>query len=63
MVEFDFDEAEVRERPIVTKGGVIGVTMAVNPQLYGNGTPVPFVDEMFVLTRDPVEFQVDNLPE
>ncbi|CAM6084894.1 unnamed protein product [Calypogeia fissa] len=37
--------------------------MAVNPQLYGNGTPVPFVDEMLVLTRDPVEFQVDNLPD
>ncbi|KAG6557693.1 hypothetical protein Mapa_000458 [Marchantia paleacea] len=36
--------------------------MAVNPQLFGNGTPVPFVDEMFVLARDSVEFQADNVP-
>ncbi|BBN13676.1 hypothetical protein MPTK1_6g05520 [Marchantia polymorpha subsp. ruderalis] len=34
--------------------------MAVNPPLFGNGTPIPFVDEMFVLTRDSVEFNVDH---
>lgn len=37
--------------------------MALNPQLYGNGTPVPFVDEMFVLRRDAVDFEVDKIAE
>lgn len=37
--------------------------MALNPQLYGNGTPVPFVDEMFVLRRDAVDFEVDKVAE
>ncbi|KAK1259482.1 hypothetical protein QJS04_geneDACA021484 [Acorus gramineus] len=36
--------------------------MALNPQLYGNGMPVAFVGEMFVLTRDGVEFEVDKIP-
>lgn len=36
--------------------------MAVNPQLFPNGMPVPFVNEMFVLVRDGVEFQVDKIP-
>ncbi len=36
--------------------------MAVNPQLYGNGTPVPFVNEVFLLRRESVEFLVDKLP-
>lgn len=37
--------------------------MALNPQLYGNSTPVPFVDEMFVLRRDAVDFEVDKVAE
>lgn len=37
--------------------------MALNPQLYGNGTPVPFVDELFVLRRDAVDFEVDKVAE
>ncbi|XP_050372729.1 uncharacterized protein LOC126790512 isoform X2 [Argentina anserina] len=36
--------------------------MAVNPQLLPNGMPVPFVNEMFVLIRDGVEFEVDKIP-
>ncbi|GAV86897.1 hypothetical protein CFOL_v3_30323 [Cephalotus follicularis] len=36
--------------------------MAVNPQLFPNGMPVPFVNEMFVLARDGVEFHVDKIP-
>ncbi|KAL5200890.1 hypothetical protein ABZP36_035244 [Zizania latifolia] len=36
--------------------------MAENPQLFGNGMPVPFYGEMFVLARDGVEFQVDKIP-
>ncbi|KAK1309745.1 hypothetical protein QJS10_CPA08g00338 [Acorus calamus] len=36
--------------------------MALNPQLYGNGMPVAFVGEMFVLARDGVEFEVDKIP-
>ncbi|KAJ7979710.1 UPF0664 stress-induced protein C29B12.11c [Quillaja saponaria] len=36
--------------------------MAVNPQLFPNGMPVPFVNEMFVLARDVVEFEVDKIP-
>lgn len=36
--------------------------MALNPQLFGNGMPVPFVNEMFVLARDGVEFEVDKIP-
>ncbi|KAL3506155.1 hypothetical protein ACH5RR_031537 [Cinchona calisaya] len=35
--------------------------MAVNPQLFPNGMPVPFVNEMFVLARDGVEFEVDKI--
>lgn len=37
--------------------------MALNPQLYDNGTPVPFVDELFVLRRDAVNFEVDKVAE
>jgi hypothetical protein len=36
--------------------------MAENPQLFGNGLPVPFNGEMFVLARDGVEFHVDKIP-
>ncbi|KAK1434577.1 hypothetical protein QVD17_00324 [Tagetes erecta] len=36
--------------------------MALNPNLYANGMPVAFVNEMFVLIRDGVEFQVDKIP-
>uniref|UniRef100_A0A6P4AV26 uncharacterized protein LOC107424620 isoform X1 n=1 Tax=Ziziphus jujuba TaxID=326968 RepID=A0A6P4AV26_ZIZJJ len=36
--------------------------MASNPQLFPNGMPVPFVNEMFVLARDGVEFEVDKIP-
>ncbi|KAL4572510.1 hypothetical protein LXL04_019289 [Taraxacum kok-saghyz] len=36
--------------------------MALNPNLYGNGMPVAFVSEMFVLIRDGVEFEVDKIP-
>ncbi|KAF8010408.1 hypothetical protein BT93_J1129 [Corymbia citriodora subsp. variegata] len=35
--------------------------MALNPQLFPNGVPVPFVNEMFVLARDGVEFEVDKI--
>lgn len=37
--------------------------MALNPQLYQNGMPVAFVGELFVLSRDGVEFEVDKIPE
>ncbi|KAL6190727.1 hypothetical protein ACLB2K_037121 [Fragaria x ananassa] len=36
--------------------------MALNPQLLPNGMPVPFVNEIFVLIRDGVEFEVDKIP-
>lgn len=36
--------------------------MALNPQLFPNGMPVPFVNELFVLARDGVEFEVDKIP-
>ncbi|XP_008810339.1 UPF0664 stress-induced protein C29B12.11c [Phoenix dactylifera] len=36
--------------------------MALNPQLFANGMPVPFVGEMFVLARDGVEFEIDKIP-
>lgn len=36
--------------------------MALNPQLLPNGIPIPFVNEMFVLVRDGVEFEVDKIP-
>ncbi|CAN0859550.1 hypothetical protein LINGRAHAP2_LOCUS7690 [Linum grandiflorum] len=36
--------------------------MALNPQLLPNGLPVPFVNEMFVLARDGVEFEIDKIP-
>ena len=36
--------------------------MAENPQLFGNGMPVPFYGEMFVLARDGIEFHVDKIP-
>ncbi|GAA0160670.1 hypothetical protein LIER_17170 [Lithospermum erythrorhizon] len=35
--------------------------MALNPQLFPDGMPVPFVNEMFVLARDGVEFEVDKI--
>eukprot|EP00246_Nothoceros_aenigmaticus_P010835 TRINITY_DN2772_c0_g1_i1.p1 TRINITY_DN2772_c0_g1~~TRINITY_DN2772_c0_g1_i1.p1 ORF type:complete len:201 (+),score=26.39 TRINITY_DN2772_c0_g1_i1:121-723(+) len=37
--------------------------MAVNPQLLGDGLPVPFSNEFFVLTRDKVDFDVDKLAD
>ena len=40
----------------------VSIKMAVNPQLFPNGMPVPFVNEMFVLARDGVEFEVDKIP-
>ncbi|PKI65597.1 UPF0664 stress-induced protein C29B12.11c [Punica granatum] len=36
--------------------------MALNPQLFPHGMPVPFVNELFVLSRDGVEFEVDKIP-
>ncbi|KAG6422479.1 hypothetical protein SASPL_119051 [Salvia splendens] len=36
--------------------------MALNPQLFYNGMPVPFINEMFVLGRDGVEFEIDKIP-
>ncbi|KAL8103788.1 UPF0664 stress-induced protein C29B12.11c [Apium graveolens] len=36
--------------------------MAMNPQLFPNGMPVPFMNEMFVLARDGVEFEIDKIP-
>jgi hypothetical protein len=36
--------------------------MALNPQLFPNGMPVPFLNEMFVLARDGVEFEIDKVP-
>ncbi|XP_050225535.1 UPF0664 stress-induced protein C29B12.11c [Mercurialis annua] len=36
--------------------------MASNPQLLEDGMPVPFVNEMFVLARDGVEFAIDKIP-
>ncbi|KAJ0103457.1 hypothetical protein Patl1_05591 [Pistacia atlantica] len=36
--------------------------MALNPQLFPHGMPVPFVNELFVLARDGVEFNVDKIP-
>ncbi|CAL5412001.1 unnamed protein product [Camellia sinensis] len=38
------------------------IEMALNPQLFPNGMPVPFVNEMFVLARDGVEYEVDKIP-
>ena len=41
------------------------VSMAVNPPLLSSigGMPVPFEAEMFLLTRQSVEFEVDKIPE
>ncbi|KDP23219.1 hypothetical protein JCGZ_23052 [Jatropha curcas] len=36
--------------------------MALNPQLFQNGLPVPFTNEIFVLSRDGVEFEIDKIP-
>ncbi|MBA0584751.1 UPF0664 stress-induced protein C29B12.11c [Gossypium raimondii] len=36
--------------------------MALNPQLFPNGMPIPFTNEMFVLVRHGVEFEVDKIP-
>lgn len=36
--------------------------MALNPQLFPNGMPVPFMNEISVLARDGVEFEVDKIP-
>ncbi|KAL3655897.1 hypothetical protein CASFOL_000293 [Castilleja foliolosa] len=36
--------------------------MALNPQCFPNGMPVPFVNEIFVLARDGVEFEIDKIP-
>ncbi|XP_076922359.1 uncharacterized protein LOC143584128 [Bidens hawaiensis] len=35
--------------------------MALNPHLYGNGMPVAFVNEMFVLIRDGIDFEINNI--
>ncbi|KAJ7528369.1 hypothetical protein O6H91_15G000700 [Diphasiastrum complanatum] len=37
--------------------------MAVNPQLFPNGLPMPFEGELFVLTREGVECQADKIPD
>ncbi|CAI5498075.1 unnamed protein product [Closterium sp. Naga37s-1] len=37
--------------------------MAANPQLDGQGIPVPFVGEVMVLRRDGIEFHVDKMPQ
>ena len=41
------------------------VSMAVNPPLLSSigGMPVPFEAEMFLLTRQSVDFEVDKIPE
>ncbi|CAA0840254.1 Unknown protein [Striga hermonthica] len=36
--------------------------MALNPQLFPNAMPVPFLNEMFVLARGGVEFEIDKIP-
>ncbi|KAG6597720.1 SPAC29B12.11c [Cucurbita argyrosperma subsp. argyrosperma] len=36
--------------------------MALNPNLFQNGMPVPFTNELFVLARDGVEFVIDKIP-
>ncbi|WRX23053.1 hypothetical protein QQP08_015540 [Theobroma cacao] len=36
--------------------------MALNPQLFQNGMPIPFTNEILVLVRDGVEFEVDKIP-
>lgn len=36
--------------------------MALNPNLFPNGMPVPFTNELFVLARDGVEFEIDKIP-
>ncbi|KAK6917034.1 hypothetical protein RJ641_017785 [Dillenia turbinata] len=36
--------------------------MAMNPQLFPNGMPTLFVNELFVLARDGVEFEIDKIP-
>lgn len=36
--------------------------MAMNPQLFPNGMPVAFTNELFVLARDGVEFEIDKVP-
>uniref|UniRef100_A0A7N1A6Y6 Arabinogalactan protein n=1 Tax=Kalanchoe fedtschenkoi TaxID=63787 RepID=A0A7N1A6Y6_KALFE len=36
--------------------------MALNPQLLPDGVPVAFFNELFVLARDGVEFEVDKIP-
>ncbi|KAI3526339.1 hypothetical protein L1887_05589 [Cichorium endivia] len=35
--------------------------MALNPHLYGNGMPVAFVNELFVLIRDGIDFEINNI--
>ncbi|MFS7899762.1 hypothetical protein Hanom_Chr03g00270041 [Helianthus anomalus] len=35
--------------------------MVLNPNLYPNEMPIAFVNEMFVLIRDGVEFEVDKI--
>ncbi|ERN06457.1 hypothetical protein AMTRI_Chr06g169080 [Amborella trichopoda] len=36
--------------------------MALNSPLLPNGMPVPFENEMFILSRDGVEFEIDKIP-
>nr|XP_004228894.1 UPF0664 stress-induced protein C29B12.11c-like [Solanum lycopersicum] len=36
--------------------------MSLNPKLFVHGMPVPFIDELFVLASDGIEFQIDNIP-
>lgn len=37
--------------------------MAINPPLLPNGMPVPFDNELFLLTRPNVEFEIDKIPD
>ncbi|KAK4371874.1 hypothetical protein RND71_007258 [Anisodus tanguticus] len=36
--------------------------MAVNPKVFPHGMPVPFLNELFVLASDGVDFEIDNIP-
>lgn len=56
------DRATRRREEESKRGERGGEEMAENPQLFGNGMPVPFYGEMFVLARDGVEFHVDKIP-
>ncbi|XP_059278754.1 UPF0664 stress-induced protein C29B12.11c-like [Lycium ferocissimum] len=36
--------------------------MALNPKVFPHGMPVPFLNELFVLANDGVDFEIDNIP-